>query len=119
MTDETRDSPFPASGATVGASTGSYSGTSATGLGSDTAPSGPDYAGAAASQAHVTAHRMAQAAHDAVDRLEQALGSGSERMMDWQQEYGERARDRVRASPLAAVGIAFGVGIVFSRLFMR
>lgn len=119
MTEETRDSPFPASGATVGASTGSYSGTSATGPGSDAAPGGSAYVGGAASQAHVTTHRMAQAAHEAVDRLEQALGSGSERMMDWQQEYGDRARDRVRASPLAAVGIAFGVGIVFSKLFIR
>ncbi len=64
-------------------------------------------------------HRMAQKAHEAVDRLEQTLGAGSERMMDWQQEYGDMAREQVRASPLAAVGIAFGVGILFSKLFMR
>lgn len=98
MINETSDSPFPASGSTAGSS---------------------PYPGTAAPAAPVAVHRMAQAAHEAVDRLEQALGSGSERVMDWQQEYGEVARDRVRASPLAAVGIAFGVGVVLSRLFMR
>lgn len=96
MIDETSDSPFPASGAAAGAS-----------------------APGASSQAHATVHRMAQAAHEAVDRLEQTLGSGSERVMGWQQEYGEMARDQVRSNPLAAVGVAFGVGILFSKLFMR
>jgi ElaB/YqjD/DUF883 family membrane-anchored ribosome-binding protein len=62
---------------------------------------------------------MAQAAHEAVDRLEQTLGAGSDRMMDWQQAYGEMARDQVRANPLAAVGIAFGLGVLVSRLFVR
>ncbi len=119
MINETSDSPFPASGSAAGTASGAYGGSSASGLGSDATPGGAPYAGTAASAAPVAVHRMAQAAHEAVDRLEQALGSGSERMMDWQQEYGEMARDRVRASPLAAVGIAFGVGLVFSRLFMR
>ncbi len=97
MINETSDSPFPASGsASPGASFED-----------------------ASSQAHTAVHRMARAAHEAVDRLEQTLGSGSERMMDWQQEYGEMARDQVRSNPLAAVGIAFGVGILFSKLFMR
>ena len=64
-------------------------------------------------------HRMAQKAHEAVDRLEQSLGAGSERMMDWQQEYGDMAREQVRSNPLAAMGVAFAVGIVFSKLFMR
>lgn len=64
-------------------------------------------------------HRMAQMAHEAVDRLEETLGAGSERMMDWQHEFGDRAREQVRASPLTAVGIAFGVGILFSKVFMR
>jgi ElaB/YqjD/DUF883 family membrane-anchored ribosome-binding protein len=39
--------------------------------------------------------------------------------MDWQHAYGERARDQVRANPLVAVGIAFGVGVLLSRLFVR
>ena len=69
--------------------------------------------------AHAAVHRMAQAAHEAVDRLEQTLGAGSDRVMDWQHAYGEMARDQVRANPLAAVGIAFGVGVLLSRLFVR
>lgn len=105
MTDPTRDTPFSASGRATGSD--------------DATPSHPPHAGTSASAAPMAVHRMAQAAHEAVDRLEQALGTGSERMMDWQQEYGELARDRVRSSPLAAVGIAFGVGLIVSRLFMR
>jgi ElaB/YqjD/DUF883 family membrane-anchored ribosome-binding protein len=66
-----------------------------------------------------TVQRLAQRAHEAVDRLEQTVSSGSERMMGWQQEYGDVAREQVRENPLAAVGIAFAVGIVFSKLFMR
>ncbi len=119
MINETSDSPFPASGSTAGTASGTYGGSSATGLGSDVASGGSPYPGTTAPSAPMAVHRMAQAAHEAVDRLEQALGSGSERVMDWQQEYGEVARDRVRASPLAAMGIAFGAGLIFSRLFMR
>ncbi len=63
--------------------------------------------------------RVAQKAHEAIDRLEQTISTGSERMMGWQQEYGDMAREQVRANPMAAVGIAFAVGIVFSKLFMR
>ena len=63
--------------------------------------------------------RVAQAAHDAVDRLEQSIGSGHEKVMGWQQEYGDMAREQVRSNPLAAIGVAFAVGIVFSKLFMR
>ncbi|HSW19312.1 MAG TPA: hypothetical protein VLJ86_18980 [Ramlibacter sp.] len=63
--------------------------------------------------------KMAQKAHEAVDKLEQTIGSGSDRMMSWQQEYGDMARDQVRSNPIAAIGIAFGVGILFSKLFMR
>ena len=69
--------------------------------------------------AHAAGHRMAQAAHEAVDRLEQTLGAGSDRVMDWQHAYGEMARDQVRANPLVSVGIAFGVGVLLSRLFVR
>ncbi len=95
----TTTSPFP--------TTESMSGTSATGTGAT---------GAADAN---RVQRMAQAAHQAVDKLEQTLGTSSERVMGWQQEYGDMAREQVRTSPLAAVGIAFAVGIVFSKLFMR
>jgi ElaB/YqjD/DUF883 family membrane-anchored ribosome-binding protein len=66
-----------------------------------------------------TVQRLAQRAHEAVDRLEQTMSTGSERMMGWQQEYGDMAREQVRTNPLAAVGVAFAVGIIFSKLFMR
>jgi ElaB/YqjD/DUF883 family membrane-anchored ribosome-binding protein len=64
-------------------------------------------------------HRLAQKVHEAVDSLEQRLGQGSEKMMHMQQEYGDMAREQVRANPLAAVGIAFAAGYVFSKLFSR
>ncbi len=112
------DSPFPASGTSAGATSGTYAGVADSSTGSSAASSGMSHEGAAA-QAHATVQRMARAAHEAVDRLEQTLGAGSERVMDWQQEYGDMAREQVRSNPLAAVGIAFGVGILFSKLFMR
>lgn len=97
MNSETTTSPFPTS---AGASTG----------GSNSGSMGGDSG---------TVQRMAQRAHEAVDRLEQTVSTGSERMIGWQQEYGDMAREQVRASPLAAVGVAFAVGIIFSKLFMR
>jgi len=63
--------------------------------------------------------KVAQAAHEAVDKLEQTLGSSTDKVMGLQQEYGDMAREQVRSNPLAAVGVAFAVGIVFSKLFMR
>ncbi len=128
--EPTSDSPFPTSGATTGgtgsstSSTGSGSGfgssSSSAGMGSSSmsgsAGMGSSYQD---SGAEGTVRRMAQKAHEAVDRLEQTLDSGSERVMDWQQEYGDMAREQVRSNPLAALGIAFGVGIIFSKLFMR
>jgi len=62
---------------------------------------------------------LAQKAHEAVDKLEQTLGTSSDKVMGMQEEYGEMAREQVRANPLAAIGAAFAVGIVFSKLFMR
>ena len=38
-----------------------------------------------------TVRRVAQKAHEAVDRLEQTIGSSGEKVMGWQQEYGEMA----------------------------
>ena len=66
-----------------------------------------------------TVHRLAQRVHEAVDTLEQRLGQSSEKVMGLQQEYGEMAREQVRANPLAAVGIAFAAGYVFAKLFSR
>jgi len=63
-----------------------------------------------------TVRRVAQRAHEAVDRLEQTIGSGSEKVMGWQQEYGEMAREQVRANPLAIVAGAFVIGFVLAKL---
>lgn len=61
-------------------------------------------------------HTFTQRIHEAVDSLEQRIGAGSEKVMSMQQEYGEAAREQVRANPLAAVGIAFAVGFVLAKI---
>ncbi|MES2936550.1 MAG: hypothetical protein V4864_02635 [Pseudomonadota bacterium] len=95
MNGETSQSPFPTSG-----EAGNASGFSNGGAGSDG-----------------TVHRFAQKVHEAVDSLEQKLGTGSEKVMGLQQEYGDMAREQVRANPLAALGAAFAVGFIFAKLF--
>ncbi len=60
--------------------------------------------------------RMAQSLHEAVDSLEQKFGSGSERIMGLQEEYGNMARDQVRANPLAALGAAFAAGFIIAKI---
>jgi ElaB/YqjD/DUF883 family membrane-anchored ribosome-binding protein len=63
-----------------------------------------------------TVQKVAQKAHEAVDKIEQTLGTSSERVMGWQQEYGEMAREQVRANPLTVVAGAFAVGFLFAKL---
>jgi ElaB/YqjD/DUF883 family membrane-anchored ribosome-binding protein len=63
--------------------------------------------------------RMAQSLHEAVDSLEQKIGGSSEKLMGLQQEYGDMAREQVRANPVAALGVAFAVGFVFAKIFSR
>jgi ElaB/YqjD/DUF883 family membrane-anchored ribosome-binding protein len=63
--------------------------------------------------------RVAQKAHEAVDKLEQTVSSGSEKVVGWQEEYGGIVREQVKANPLTAVGIAFAAGILFSRILGR
>lgn len=72
--------------------------------------------GATLNGAPGTVHRVAQKAHQTVDKLEQTLGSSTDRMMGWQQEYGELAREQVRANPLTVVAGAFAVGFLFAKL---
>ena len=60
--------------------------------------------------------KIAQSLHEAVDTLEQKIGSSSERMMGLQEEYGNMARDQVRANPLAALGVAFAAGFIVARI---
>lgn len=61
--------------------------------------------------------KMAQTLHEAVDTLEQKLGTSSDKVMSLQQEYGDMAREQVRANPLAALGIAFAAGFVLAKIF--
>ena len=61
--------------------------------------------------------KMAQSLHEAVDTLEEKIGTSSEKVMGLQQEYGDRAREQVRANPLAALGAAFAVGFIFAKVF--
>jgi ElaB/YqjD/DUF883 family membrane-anchored ribosome-binding protein len=63
-----------------------------------------------------TVQKVAQKAHEAVDKIEQTLGSSTEKVMGWQQEYGEMAREQVRANPLTVVASAFAVGFLFAKL---
>ncbi|HEX2545594.1 MAG TPA: hypothetical protein VHL79_11980 [Ramlibacter sp.] len=60
--------------------------------------------------------KMAQSLHEAVDSLEQKLGSGGDRLMGLQEEYGNMAREQVRSNPLAALGIAFAAGYIISKI---
>ncbi|HWI84121.1 hypothetical protein [Ramlibacter sp.] len=72
--------------------------------------------GLTGSSSEGTVRRVAQKAHEAVDRLEQTIGSSSEKVMGWQEEYGEMAREQVRNNPLAVVAGAFVVGYVLAKL---
>jgi ElaB/YqjD/DUF883 family membrane-anchored ribosome-binding protein len=63
-----------------------------------------------------TVHRVAQKAHQAVDKLQQTLDSGSEQVMNWQEEYGEMAREQVRSNPLTVVAGAFAIGFLLAKL---
>jgi hypothetical protein len=60
--------------------------------------------------------RVADKAHQAVDTLAQSLNTGAERVMGWQEEYGDMAREQIRANPLAVVFGAFALGYVFAKL---
>ena len=67
-----------------------------------------------ATQANV--ERVAQKAHEAVDRAAQTVSSGTDRVMNLQQEYGETAREQIRANPLAVVVGAFAIGYLFAKI---
>ena len=67
--------------------------------------------------------RLAQAAHQAVDKLnsygnqaEERLRDGTQVASDRSREMVEQVRDYVLEHPLAAIGIAAGVGFVFGVL---
>lgn len=60
--------------------------------------------------------RIAQSLHEAVDTLEAKIGTSSERVMGLQEEYGNMAREQVRANPLAALGVAFAAGFIIAKI---
>ena len=60
--------------------------------------------------------RVADKAHQAVDSVAQTLNTSAERVIGWQDEYGEMAREQIRANPLAVVFGAFAIGYVFAKL---
>lgn len=63
-----------------------------------------------------TVRRVAQKAHDAVDTLADTINTSSEKVLDWHQEYGEMAREQVRANPLAVVAGAFVIGFLLAKI---
>lgn len=67
--------------------------------------------------------RASSTAHDAVDRVAQTasqyaerFGEQAEALMEMKDNWVEGARDYVREHPIAALGIAVGVGYVLSML---
>lgn len=71
--------------------------------------------GAAASAANVV-QRVAQKAHDTVDKLEQSVTTGSEKVMTLQEEYGSYAREHIKAHPLSTVAGAFAIGLLLGKV---
>jgi hypothetical protein len=82
-----------------------------------TSPEGTASNGAAGLNGDATkVRRMAQSLHEAVDSLEERIGTGAERVMGLQEEYGNMAREQVKANPLAALGAAFAAGYVIAKI---
>jgi ElaB/YqjD/DUF883 family membrane-anchored ribosome-binding protein len=61
-------------------------------------------------------HRVAQKAHETVDKLEQSVSTSSERMMSMQEEYGAYAREQIKLHPLSTVAGAFAVGLLLGKI---
>jgi ElaB/YqjD/DUF883 family membrane-anchored ribosome-binding protein len=61
-------------------------------------------------------HRVAQKAHETVDKLEQSVSTGSEKVMSMQEEYGSYAREQIKMHPLSTVVGAFALGLLIGRV---
>lgn len=61
-------------------------------------------------------HRVAQKAHETVDKLEQTVSTGSERVLSMQEEYGAYAREQIKMHPLSTVAGAFVIGLLLGRI---
>lgn len=124
MAIDPQDKSFPASsGASASGSGLSAGGNSSYGggaSGGSTSGSGTSGAGGTMGQggANEQVQRVAQGAHQAVDRVQESLTAGTDKLMAMQQEYGDMARERVTDNPFAALGIAFAAGIVLSEVVL-
>lgn len=72
--------------------------------------------GAAGSLNGNVVHRVARKAHETVDKLEQRVTTGSERVMNMQEEYGSYAREQIRMHPLSTVAGAFALGLLLGKI---
>ncbi|MES3001429.1 MAG: hypothetical protein V4787_12120 [Pseudomonadota bacterium] len=63
-----------------------------------------------------TINRVAQKAHETVDKLEQTVAASSDRVMSMQEEYGSYARDHIKAHPLSTVAGAFAIGLLLGKI---
>lgn len=61
-------------------------------------------------------HRVAQKAHQTVDKLEQTVATGSEKVTSLQEEYGAYAREQIKAHPLSTVAGAFAIGLLLGKI---
>jgi ElaB/YqjD/DUF883 family membrane-anchored ribosome-binding protein len=82
-----------------------------------------DSAANASGKAHASIDRVTASAHQAVDRMATAAASAAERLRGANtrfsassQEWRDETSEYVRAHPMTAVGVAFVVGFILSRL---
>lgn len=86
-------------------------------------PDGAELVSRVAQGAHETVDRLAEKATPAVQKLESTVAQANETLhhqMERARELGDEWTDNVRGTvrehPLAAVGVAFALGMLFSRL---
>ena len=90
------------------------------------AASGRDLLGRVAQGAHGTVDRLTETAAPYVQRLQEGLSSATHavqaragQLRETGEEWADTLRGKVRAKPLAAVGVAVAVGMLVSRLARR
>lgn len=60
--------------------------------------------------------RVAQGAHASIDQLQRGVQSGVEQARISADQWSGSLRETVREHPLASVGSAFALGVIFARL---
>ncbi len=60
--------------------------------------------------------RVAQGAHASIDQLQRGVTTGMEQARVSADQWSGSMRETVREHPLAAVGGAFALGVIFARL---